>query len=263
MLINCQNINFIREQRVILDNINWTMNENENWAILGLNGSGKTTLLKIITGYEWPSSGEMTVLNETFGDTSIPELKKKIGWISSDLKQRIKPYELAEDVVLSGKFATIGIWDNVTDKDKKLANEILSICGGAPLIGKQFGIMSQGQQQIVVIARALMAQPEILIFDEPCNGLDLFARDFVLNQVNEIAEAKQTKGLIFVTHYIEEIPECFDHVLLLKEGKIFAKGLRKDIFNQQLLSEFYDTNVDIIELPNNKLTIVPKSNLTS
>ncbi|MGX6969442.1 ABC transporter ATP-binding protein [Vagococcus bubulae] len=258
MLINCKNVKFIREQKPILSDINWQMNDNENWAILGLNGSGKTTLLKLITGYEWPSSGDLTVLNQPFGKTSIPDLKKRIGWVSSDLRKRIKEHEVAERVVLSGKFASIGIWEDVTESDKKLAIDMLSLCGGKELIDKPYGVLSQGQQQIVIIARALMAKPELLIFDEPCNGLDLFAREAMLDKINTIANEQQTKGLIFVTHYIEEIPTCFNHVLLLKNGQIFAKGLTKDIFNEDLLSQFYDNDVDIIQLADNRITIIPK-----
>lgn len=258
MLINCKNVKFIREQKPILSDINWQMDDNENWAILGLNGSGKTTLLKLITGYEWPSSGDLTVLNQPFGKTSIPDLKKRIGWVSSDLRKRIKDHEVAETVVLSGKFASIGIWEDVTESDKKLAIDMLSLCGGKELIGKPYGVLSQGQQQIVIIARALMAKPELLIFDEPCNGLDLFAREAMLDRINTIANEQQTKGLIFVTHYIEEIPTCFNHVLLLKNGQMFAKGLTKDIFNEDLLSEFYDNDVDVIQLADNRITIIPK-----
>lgn len=259
MLINCENVSFIRDKQPILQHINWQMNDHENWAILGLNGSGKTTLLKLITGYDWPSSGKLTVLGETFGKTSIPDLKKKIGWVSSDLKQRIKPYDVAENIVLSGKFASIGIWEKTTEKDEKQAIESLIRCGGKALIGKKYGVMSQGQQQIVLIARALMAKPELLIFDEPCNGLDLFARQFMLEQIDHIAQEKQPKGLIFVTHYIEEIPASFDHILLIKDGKIFAKGLKSDVLTPDLLTRFYDNSVEVIKLSDNRLTITPKS----
>ncbi|WP_270279500.1 ABC transporter ATP-binding protein [Vagococcus bubulae] len=259
MLINCKNVKFIREQEPILSDINWQIDDNENWAILGLNGSGKTTLLKLITGYEWPSSGDLTVLNQPFGKTSIPDLKKRIGWVSSDLRKRIKEHEVAERVVLSGKFASIGIWEDVTESDKKLAIDMLSLCGGKELIGKPYGVLSQGQQQIVIIARALMAKPELLIFDEPCNGLDLFAREAMLDKINTIANEQQAKGLIFVTHYIEEIPASFDHILLIKDGKIFAKGLKSDVLTPDFLTRFYDNSVEVIKLPDNRLTIIPKS----
>ncbi|MGY3703035.1 molybdenum ABC transporter ATP-binding protein [Vagococcus martis] len=259
MLINCQNVSFIREKECILQEINWQMSPGENWVILGLNGSGKTTLLKMITGYNWPSNGELTVLGETFGKTSIPDLKKKIGWVSSDLKHRINSNDVSENIVLSGKFASIGIWEKTTKDEEDLAKHILIRCGGKALIGKKFGILSQGQQQIVLIARALMAKPELLIFDEPCNGLDLFARQSMLDRIDHIAQEKQTKGLIFVTHYIEEIPASFDHILLLKDGKIFAKGLKSDVLTPDLLTRFYDNAVEVIKLPDNRLTIIPKS----
>src|SRR5699024_903683 len=129
MLIEFEGVNFNRGQQKILRNLNWQMADDDNWAILGLNGSGKTTMLKMITGYLWPSNGELTVLGERFKHTSIPELRKRIGWISTDLQHRLRENDLAEEIVLSGKFASIGIWQEVTQADKNKAKETLKNCG--------------------------------------------------------------------------------------------------------------------------------------
>lgn len=186
-MIRFEEVSFQRENKQILHNLNWRMKRGENWAILGLNGSGKTTLLKMITGYLWPSSGNVSVLGETFGQTSIPELRKRIGWISTDLQNRLRSSDLAEEIVLSGKFASVGVWEKTTKKQQETAMLILKDCGGETLIGKKYSVLSQGERQIVLIARALMAQPELLIFDEACNGLDLFARDALLKRIENVS----------------------------------------------------------------------------
>lgn len=248
-------VSFARGDTLILKEIDWQMKKGEHWAILGLNGSGKTTLLKMLNGYLWPSTGELTVLNHKFGKSSIPDLRKNIGWISSDLQGQLRPQDVSEDIVLSGKFASIGVWVPTTNEEKESAKQMLIQCGGENLIGKKYGILSQGEQQLVLIARALMAEPELLVFDEPCNGLDLFAREALLKRIDHIGQKKNNIGMIFVTHYIEEIPEIFDNVLLLKEGGIFAKGKREEIFQPELLSRFYDEKVNVVELAPNRLTI--------
>lgn len=259
MLLDFQDVSFKREDRQILKQLDWQMADDDNWAILGLNGSGKTTMLKMITGYLWPSSGELTVLGERFKHTSIPELRKRIGWISTDLQYRLRDSDRAEEIVLSGKFASIGVWEKTTSADKKRAQEILIKCGGEKLVGKRYAVLSQGERQLILIARALMAEPELLIFDEPCNGLDLFARDALLKRIDRIAAKSSQTGLIFVTHYIEEIPQCFNKVMLLKEGKIFATGDRSEIFQPAVLNDFYESKVDITVLDDQRFSIMPKS----
>ncbi len=258
MLIQFDQVSLKQNGAQILADISWSMEENDNWAILGLNGSGKTSLLKMVTGYYWPTVGKLSVLGETFGKTSIPELRKRIGWVSMDLQQRINSNELAEEIVLSGKFSTIGIWQATSTVEKETARQLLVDCGGETLIGKKFSLLSQGQRQTVLIARSLMGNPELLILDEPCNGLDLFARQELLTRINQMASKKLTNGLILVTHYIEEIPDNFNKILLIKDGNIFATGNREDILNESLLTDFYDKDVEIIIRDNKVITVLPK-----
>lgn len=257
-MIKFEDVSFIREgHNTILDTINWQVAPKENWAILGLNGSGKTTLLQLITGYLWPTKGKLTVLGERFGQTSIPDLRKQIGWVSSALSYQMKGHFLAEDIVLSGKFATIGIHQIVSLEEQAEARELLTACGGSQLIGKTFDVMSQGQRQITLIARALMAKPPLLILDEPCNGLDLFAREQLLERIHSIANTPDAPNLLFVTHYTEELLPCFDNLILLKEGKIFDQGKTTDLLTKTQLERFYDKPVKLISMADNRVTVVP------
>ena len=172
MIVNFYYVSLVRGDNLVLNHINWQVQPGENWAVLGLNGAGKTSMLKLLHGDFWPSEGSLEVLGERFGHTSIPELVKRIGWVSSALQDWLHPGDLAERIVLSGKFASIGIYQEYTKGDMDRAKELLVQSGGAKLIGRSYGVLSQGERQAVMIARALMANPELLVLDEPCTGLE-------------------------------------------------------------------------------------------
>ncbi|MEI5992749.1 ABC transporter ATP-binding protein [Candidatus Enterococcus mansonii] len=253
-----ENVSFIRDKKTLLNNVNWRVKSSENWAILGLNGAGKTLLLQLICGYLWPSKGRLEVLDQVFGQASIPELQRRIGWVSTALQYRMKNWETAEKIVLSGKFASIGLYQEYSKEELEQAKTILKNAGGESLIGKKYEVLSQGERQLVLISRALMANPELLILDEPCNGLDLFAREELLAQIQQIAMQKNHPTLLYVTHHTEEILPCFDHLMLLKDGEIFAKGGQKELFTEKKLTDFYAESIQIIPLKNERFAVYPR-----
>ncbi|EBH4259577.1 ABC transporter ATP-binding protein [Listeria monocytogenes] len=253
-----ENVYLKRDNKTILSDINWVVNEKENWAILGLNGSGKTTLLQLLNGYLWPSSGRLQVLGHIFGQTSLPELRKSIGWVSNALDHQLKDYELSEQIVLSGKFASIGIYAKVTADELALAKKWLIDCGGISLIGKPYKILSQGERQIVLIARALMASPKLLILDEPCNGLDLFAKERLLEKIKKIAELPGSPTMLFVTHHTEEILPCFDNIILLRDGEITHHGKTENLLTEEILQDFYQKPVELIRIKDGSIAVYPK-----
>ncbi|EFB0933652.1 ABC transporter ATP-binding protein [Listeria monocytogenes] len=253
-----ENVYLKRDNKTILSDINWVVNEKENWAILGLNGSGKTTLLQLLNGYLWPSSGRLQVLGHIFGQTSLPELRKSIGWVSNALDHQLKDYELSEQIVLSGKFASIGIYAKVTADELALAKKWLIDCGGISLIGKPYKILSQGERQIVLIARALMASPKLLILDEPCNGLDLFAKERLLERIKKIAELPESPTMLFVTHHTEEILPCFDNTILLRDGEITHHGKTENLLTEEVLQDFYQKPVELIRIKDGSIAVYPK-----
>ncbi|EHN0471636.1 ABC transporter ATP-binding protein [Listeria monocytogenes] len=253
-----ENVYLKRDNKTILSDINWVVNEKENWATLGLNGSGKTTLLQLLNGYLWPSSGRLQVLGHIFGQTSLPELRKSIGWVSNALDHQLKDYELSEQIVLSGKFASIGIYAKVTADELALAKKWLIDCGGISLIGKPYKILSQGERQIVLIARALMASPKLLILDEPCNGLDLFAKERLLEKIKKIAELPGSPTMLFVTHHTEEILPCFDNIILLRDGEITHHGKTENLLTEEILQDFYQKPVELIRIKDGSIAVYPK-----
>lgn len=253
-----EQVQFVRQQNALLQDINWRIEAGEDWAVLGLNGAGKSLMLNMISGNLWPSSGKLTVLGEVFGETSIPDLTKRIGWVSQSLQERIHREEQAEYIVLSGKFASIGIYQNYSEADMAEAKQLLVSLGAKKLIGKVYQVLSQGEKQIILIARALMAKPELLILDEPCNGLDLFAREDLLSRIKKMKQTADAPSLLYVTHHTEEILPLLNHVLMIRDGKIFKQGKRAELLNETVLNDFYQRPIAIHEMKDDRMMVIPK-----
>lgn len=245
MIIDAKNISWVRADHTVLKHVDWQVHKGEHWSLVGLNGSGKTTLLKMVNGYIWPTSGKLSVLNRPFGTCDLRELRKKIGWVSTALVDKFRADERPETIVLSGKFASIGLYDQISSNEREKAHELLQKLGCASFAGRAFGLLSQGEKQRVLIARALIAEPELLILDEPCNGLDLFAREHLLALVAQLAASEDAPTMIFVTHHVDELLPCFDHALLLKAGTVFKSGAASDVMTPETMSEFYDYRVSV------------------
>jgi iron complex transport system ATP-binding protein len=220
----------------ILRGVAWRVLPGEHWAILGANGSGKTSLLRVLTGYLTPTAGRVSVLGEVYGDSDWPELRKRIGIVSSALASSIPPEETALETVISGRFAQLDLWMRVTAADRRAAARLLRQVGLGRLAGREWGQLSQGERQRVLIARALAAAPELLILDEPCAGLDPVARDRFLAFVGGLARRARGPALVLVTHHVEEIIPAFSRVLLLRRGRVLAAGPRRRVLNSASLS---------------------------
>lgn len=244
-IISLDNVSYIRNGKYILKDINWHVNRGEHWVILGPNGSGKTTTLNMVNGYIFPSQGHVKVLEFEFGHSSIIELRKRIGWVSSALSQFIPTNDYPLHIVLSGKFASLGLWEKVDDDDIARANEILDLLKIRHLAERKYGMLSQGEKQKVLIGRALMNHPDIIIFDEAFNGLDIFARHDMEITINELAEGNIT--FILVTHNTDEILPVFGKALLLKDGQVHSQGDIDDMIQYDNLSDFYGANVDVFK----------------
>ncbi|GGB47614.1 putative ABC transporter ATP-binding protein YlmA [Lentibacillus populi] len=244
-IVDIQNISWKRHGETIISDISWGVSRGEHWAILGLNGSGKTTLLNMINGYIWPTTGKVSVLGKPFGQTDIRELRKSIGWVSSSLQERMKGLETVEDIIVSGKFASIGLYENPTEADVVKACKLMEQLQCSHLLGRTYQTCSQGEKQKILIARGLMGSPELLILDEPTNGLDFISREELMSSVNQLAVQENAPTILFVTHHIEEILPVFTHTLLLKQGTVYAKGKREEMLTGGHLSRFFDLPVQI------------------
>ncbi|MBI5094444.1 MAG: ABC transporter ATP-binding protein [Candidatus Hydrogenedentes bacterium] len=239
-VIEIDNVMFRREGREILSDVSWRIAKGEHWALLGANGSGKTTLLKILTGYEWVTQGSVTVLGRVFGDSNIPELRRHIGWVSSSLEHRLPGRDRAVDVVLSGLEASLGLFREFTEEERRYAWETLCLTGGERIAYQPYHTLSQGEQQRVLIARALIHRPALLILDEPCAGLDPATRRLFLDDLGKLATRKDAPSIIFVTHHIEEIAPWITGIMALKDGRVIGQGVKEDMLTTVVLSRIFD-----------------------
>lgn len=246
-VIELTHVFLYRGDRVILTDLTWHVRRGDHWAVVGANGSGKTMMLKIATGYLWPSRGTVSVLGKRFGTIDLRELRTKIGWVSTALRDLIPPKDSTIDVVLSGRFASLGLWDPVTADDKTQAHELLSDFDCTRLATQSFGSLSQGEQQKILLARALLPSPRLLILDEPCSGLDLSARERLLQTVQQIGSQPEGPTLIFVTHHIDEIVPVFTHALVMQAGRILAQGIKEQVLTTPTLSQAFNVPVHIIK----------------
>ncbi|AOY76587.1 ABC transporter ATP-binding protein [Clostridium formicaceticum] len=243
MVIEAKQVSLIRNSNYILKEINWSVSSGQHWAILGLNGSGKTSLLNMVNGYIFPSKGEMQVLNSTFGESDLRKLRKSIGWVSTALQERLYVKESAEEIVISGKFALIGLYDEPKQEDKDLAKDLLQRLNCSHLAKRSYASLSQGEKQKVLIARALMSSPRLLILDEPCTGLDIFAKEQLLSIIENLSQEKNAPTLIYVTHRTEEILPIFSHTLLLRRGEVHSSGKTSAVLTNDNLSDFFEAPV--------------------
>ena len=246
-ILELTNVSLLRGDRVILKNLTWHVRRGEHWAVVGANGSGKTMMLKIATGYLWPSQGIVSVLGKRFGTIDLRELRTKIGWISSALRDLIPSQDSAFDIVLSGRFASLGLWNPVDNDDKTRATELLSIFDCDSLATQSFRSLSQGEQQKILIARALLPTPRLLILDEPCSGLDLSAREQLLQTLQQVGSQPDGPTLIFVSHHIDEIVPVFTHALIMRAGRILAQGVKKQVLTTPMLSHAFGVSVNVVK----------------
>ena len=206
---------------------------------------GKTSLLSALTGYLMPTSGEVSLLGETYGQSDWRELRKKIGIVSSSVRQMMADDEPALETVASGKYAMIDFWGRLTRAEKSQALKLLRQIECEHLAARPWRVLSQGERQRVLIGRALMASPKLLILDEPCAGLDPAAREHFLQFLQRLGKNKNAPTLVFVTHHVEEIMPVFSHLLVLKNGRVLAAGEKADVLNSKNLSSAFSARMQL------------------
>jgi iron complex transport system ATP-binding protein len=235
-ILTVSDLTIRRGATLILDHLSWQVQKGQRWVILGSNGSGKTSLLTALTGYLTPSAGEVEVLGQTYGRSDWRDLRRRIGLVSSAIRQMIPNEETGLETVIGGKYAMIGYWGKIQPADRRRALRLLRQTDCEALADRPWLYLSQGERQRILIARALMAKPALLILDEPCAGLDPVARERFLKFLQGLGENKQAPALVLVTHHVEEIMPMFSHVLLLRQGRSAGQGPKGQILTSRNLS---------------------------
>jgi iron complex transport system ATP-binding protein len=245
-ILELSNISVQRGDRVILGPLDWQVLEGQRWVILGPNGAGKTTLLQVCSSLIHPTSGEVKILGQALGKTDVFELRTRIGLTSSKLVEQLPGDELVIDVVLTAAYAMLGRWQEKYDLwDESRAMALLTALGVRELGGREFGSLSDGEKKRIQIARSLMADPELLLLDEPASSLDLGGREDLLKRIEAFASDVLAPATVIVTHHIEEIPSGTTHALLLKEGRAIAQGAIESVINGVNLSTAYGLPITV------------------
>jgi iron complex transport system ATP-binding protein len=248
-LFELDRVGFARSGRDILADIDWRIDAGERWAVLGPNGCGKSTLLKLAIGMLWPTSGTIRREGEEYLD--LPAFRSRIGWITDAVAGLIPADEPARDTVLSGKFGQLGLQlfhgMSLSVADYEAANETLERLGCGPLADRPFGVLSQGERRKVLVARALFAQPLCLILDEPCDGMDPGGRERFLAWLGGCLRREGGPATILVTHHMEEIVPEFTHTLVLRNGRVLARGRTGDVLVRETLEPLYEARLDRLE----------------
>lgn len=246
VVLSLSAVSVIRGDRTILGPIDFQIQNGERWVILGPNGAGKSTLLNILATRMFPTSGTVTVLNQQMGKVDLSELRTRIGICAALISEDIPGDEIVRDVVLTAAYAILGRWNEVYDLwDESRAVSLLTTFGVRELADRRYSTLSEGERKRVAIARALMADPELLLLDEPAAGLDLGGREDLLKRFANFAADPTSPASILVTHHIEEVPQGTSHALVLKDGKVAVSGPISQVITSEHMSAIFETPIEV------------------
>jgi iron complex transport system ATP-binding protein len=245
LVVRMDGVSLRRGVTALLDRVDWQVELDEKWVILGPNGAGKTTLLRLAATELHPTGGTVHVLGHRLGRTDVFDLRPRIGFCSAALASRIPGDERVSDLVISAGYAVLGRWrERYEDVDYSRATELLAALGVIGMAGRRFGTLSEGERKRVLIARALMTDPELMLLDEPAAGLDLGGREDLLARLATLAADPDAPTTVLVTHHVEEIPPGFTHVMLMRDGAVVAQGLLEAVLTEENLAKTF--GVDLV-----------------
>jgi iron complex transport system ATP-binding protein len=230
----------------VLASVDWQVERGDRWVVLGPNGSGKTTMLGVAGARLWPTSGVVEVLGARLGHVDVRTLRPRVALVSGAVTRQLRADVTARDVVASGRHGALETWwHTYTAADWEKADWLLAEGGIGDIAGRTFGVISEGERQQVLLARALMSDPELLLLDEPFAGLDLGARERLLMRLSSLATDDASPPLVLVTHHCEEIPPGFTHGGLVRAGSLIASGPLSDVITSENVSTCFDVAVTV------------------
>jgi iron complex transport system ATP-binding protein len=239
-VLRLEGVRFVRDGRAILDGIDWEVDAGERWVILGPNGSGKTTLLRIASLWEHPTAGRVEVGGAVLGRVDVRSHRARIAVVSAAVANVLRPGITAREIVLTARTGALEAWwHQYDDSDEARTAAALERFDVGHLAGHAFATLSSGERQRVLLARALSIDPVVILLDEPFAGLDLGAREELVDHVAALAADPATPPVVLVTHHVDEIPPAFTHALLLVDGQVRRRGPLDDVLTAGSISHAF------------------------
>jgi iron complex transport system ATP-binding protein len=230
----------------VLRSVTWTVGAGERWVVLGPNGSGKTTIFELASGYLHPTRGSVEILGHRLGRVDVRKLREHIGLVSTAVAKKLVPNVTAAEVVVSARHGALEPWwHRYSDGERHEARSLLEAAGFGYIADRSFGVLSDGERQQVLLARALMSEPALLLLDEPAAGLDVAGRERLMATLTRLAMDPRHPPTVMITHHVEEIPADFGHILLLREGRVVAAGPICEILTSENLSDTFGLNLKV------------------
>lgn len=245
-VVDCRDVTVVKGGKAVVSNLTWQVTAGQRWVVIGPNGAGKSSLLDVVAARAHPTAGQVLLLGETLGLVDVFALRPRIGLVATTVASAIPAQELVRDVVLTAVYGMTGRWrEDYEDTDLQRALALLAGVGIGDLAERRFGTLSDGERKRVLIARALMPDPEVLVLDEPAAGLDLGAREQLLHLLSEIAADPAAPAVVLVTHHVEEVPVGFTHALLLAEGQVVASGPLAEVLTGDALGRTFGIPITV------------------
>jgi iron complex transport system ATP-binding protein len=245
-VLSLRGVGLTRDGRDLLDDVDWQVDPGRHWVLLGANGSGKTSLVRIASLYEHPSRGSVEVLGERLGSTDVRSLRRRISLVSPAMADLVRPQLSAAEVVVCAKHAALEPWwHHYEPEDHERARELLAGQGVGFAADRAWGTLSSGERQRVLLARALMSDPGLVLLDEPTGGLDLGGREELVERLDLLAGDPAAAPMVLVTHHVEEIPPAFTDVLALRDGRVLGRGPLVDTLDAELLGDCFGVRLSL------------------
>ena len=244
---------------VLLQGIDWVVRPGERWAMVGPNGAGKTTLLTLAGAEGHPSEGTARVLGHALGAVDVRGLRAAIGHVDATMAARFRPAATATEVALTGATGSIALLSaRLSPADHERAADLLETMGCAHLADRRLAVLSRGEQQRVLLARALVSRPRLLLLDEPTAGLDLPGREAFLERLDTLAAAEPELAIVQVSHHLEELAISTTHALLLEGGRVIAQGPAARALSQRNLSRCFGAPVRLARVGGRLLAVIDR-----
>ncbi|MDR1920350.1 MAG: ATP-binding cassette domain-containing protein [Candidatus Adiutrix sp.] len=250
LMIKAEGVSLRRGGETLLTDVDWRVTRGQHWAVLGPNGAGKTLLLRILTGYLWPTVGRVEILGQTLGRVDLSVLRRRIGWVAKTLEEMTPPETTVLEVVLSGPAASLGLYGDAPPPARRREAEELALDFGlGAVVHRQFGLLSSGEKQRALLARAQLARPELMFLDEPMSNLDMGGRERFMSLLAGLAARPDGPTIILTTHNTLEIGPFMTHALLMKSGRRIAGGLLDEVLRPEPLTEAFDLPLKVERTP--------------